>query len=471
MSQTQSETGPFLSKAGIVALVVVIAAASGVLVGLTQTWMTWTPTAGEDAGTTQTADFYDLDTPEFLQAIGDADFYLQEGAFMAMIALIVVALFAFGLLAYELFGDAKSPASLRSVLVGSVLVLGGTGAAASAGRFIGETTAYTTNFEVTAHTFAGLYVTLVALASAFLGLALLYFAASHRTSDRSRYDVSTQRALTFGLVALVGVAVVGYATVSMAPWTEIRGDVSSDLIAAGPGSTFETTGDSFAVTEHFLDDIPVKPFFEMLKDIQLSSGAMFASLVAALGGLYGLTYMRNVGDNEGAQVLMLVGAATVLAGLASVLAHFFFLGHAHEVGDFVSQGAQAGGVTVTTTGLANWVPLISGVLTLVIGGGYAMRVLPTSGRVVAHRPSPAGAGFTPGPTGGAGGESGGSTPPTDAETEEGDAVEVQDVPTRAVQGATAEVASNPAETLAQLDRRLIEGEITEETYWDLRDRL
>lgn len=475
------DTGPFLSKIGIIALVVLVISTVGILVGLTQPWVTWTPETGDQAGQEQSAGFYELDSPAFLEAIGDNDFYLQEGAFSAMLALTIVAVFAFGLLSYELYGGSAGPASLRNGIASTVFVIFGTGTMAASNRFLAETSALSHNFQVQASTLSGMVVSLVAVVAVGAGLIALYLAASHRIAERARYDKDTQRFLTVALVALLGFSAAGYAAVSVAPWTELRGDFSfSATFPNAPGqSAFEVRNtDTFQITEHTLADAQQpKPLFEMKKDVQLVSAAAFSGMIAALGGLYGVTHLRNRGDNEGAQVLILAGAATVVAGLGILLATWNFIGHADELSVFIQQASQNAEVTadIAVAGLTNYVPLISGIVGLVVGGAYAMRVLPVSGQVV-QRPSPATGPAAPG----TGPEGGRVLETTRVETGDGEEVVVEssgEAPSGAAaqgdvaQAATGNAARTPAETLAELDQRLIEGDISEETYWDLRNRL
>lgn len=481
---TRRETGPFLSKIGVLALIVVLLAGTGLLIGFSVNWMEWTP--GADAAAGMEADLYDLDTPAFQDAFDtispSTPFYLEDGATQSMLALLIAAILAFGLLSYEIFGVSKGPASLRSIIGGTAFVLLGTGAAALAGRFIGEAAAFENNFFLDVSSPAALWVVITSLAVAFLGLTLLYYAASHRTADRARYPASTQRNLTFVLVAVLGLAIVGFAAITMAPWTELRLGDTSPNFPGDAGGTFTVTGESLQLTENSLDSIPAKPFHEMHLDIQLIEGATIGALFAGLAGMFGLTYLRNRGDNEGAQVLMLVGAAALLAGIIVLFGHFHFVGHSNEVVDFFGQ--QAPGINVE--GLTNLVPLIAGLLVLALGAAYAARVLPVAGQIVTERPAPGGQAFGGG-AGGAGGGARGAGPggaggaggegATLVETDDGETVLLSGTPQGAqgaqpaqAAGATAQTLS-PAETLAELDRRLIHGDIDEETYWDVRNRL
>lgn len=466
MTGEESVTGPYLSKIGIVAVVVLVASVVALGVGLTQPWISWTPEGGEE----QTAGFYELDSPQFLGDIGDTDYYLQEGAFNAMLALVVASIAAFGLLAYEAYGEDRGPASLRSGIAATVFVLFGTGAAASANRFIAETSAMSHNYTVEASTLAGIFVALAAGIVVALGLLLFYFAASHRFAERARYDKRSQRILTGVLVGLLAISSVGYAAVSFAPWTEIRGEFTVEMVDDAPGSgAFEASNaDSFQVTEHFLlHATSPKPLFEMRKDIQLVSAASLAGLLASLGGLVGLTHLRNRGDSEGSQLLMLVGAGVVVAGVAAMFGLLNFHGHANELATFLqtSAGGQSTTIDVTVAGLTNYFVLATGVVLLGFGGYYALRVLPVSGQVVRQPPAPS-ASTT---DGGSPGGTGQTVETTPIETDDDTVVETAEggKPTDPA-GASA---TTRAETLSELDQRLIEGEISEDTYWDLRNRL
>lgn len=494
-ADTTTGPGPWLSKIGLIALVALLVSGLAIAVGLTQPWMTWTPETGEDAGVEQEAGFYELDSPAFLRAIGDNDFYLQEGAFSAMLALAIGALFAFGLLAYESTDPAGRPATLRTVLAGTLLVLTGVGALAASNRFIAEASAMSNNFQVQASSLAGVYVSISAAAVLLLGLGALYLAADHRLARPARYDADTQRILTAALVGLVLLAGVAYASVSLAPWTELRGEV--EVVQQFPGLpgtgafAFRDAG-TFQITEHVLADASQpKPLFEMKKDVQLVSAAAFAGLLVGLGGLYGLTHLRNRGDNEGAQVLMLVGGATVVAAVGILFGILNFVGHADELSTFLRTEFAGGNGQVTTdvatAGLTNYLPLFVGLIALVVGGYYVLKVLPVAGRVVSTAPSPAAGAYGAGT--GPGGADAAAIETTDGETV---VVTADDVPqgtlveTRIIEGGgpagttaaraapaatAASPEATPAETLAQLDRRLIAGEISEEAYWDIRTRL